>query len=51
MHTKTKAILNLLSVAVLGTSVLQGTSAELIAEARVREASLGGQQKAENAKA
>jgi len=51
MHAKTKAILNLLAVAVLGTSVRRGTSAELIANARVREASLGGQKKAENGKA
>jgi hypothetical protein len=46
MHAKTKAILNLLAVAVLGTCVLQGTeavlSAECIADARVRGASLGG---------
>jgi hypothetical protein len=42
MHAKTKAILNLLVVAVLGTSVLQSTAAELIADARVREANRGG---------
>jgi len=51
MHAKTKAILNLLAVAVLGTSVRRGTSAELFANARVREASLGGQKNAENGKA
>jgi hypothetical protein len=51
MHAKTKAILSLLAVVVLGTSVLQGTSAEIIADARERAAFLGGPKNAENGKA